>query len=1036
MNLPDIAVRKPVIVALVAALVCLLGVASLLKMPVQLFPDIEAPVISVQTSWRAAAPTEVEAEILEPQERALQGLSGLEAMNAFANAGNAFLNLRFAVGTDMQRALIEVISRMNQLPPLPRDATAPTISLGDDGGGGPNETLSWFFVQLLPGTPGPVEAHGKRIEELVRPRLESVPGVAAVRVNAGADDELQVIFDPYRAADLGVELPQLARLVGSAADVSGGFVDIGRRQYTLRFAARYGPDELANLVLDWRDGRPVRLGDVADVRVQRGDRSNLAMQNGNPAIGIQVMKVSGANVLDTLGAVKVEIEALRTGPLAEMGLTIAQSFDPSVFINQAIGMVSGNLVAGIALAALVLWLFIRERRATLVVALAIPICLLATLLVLYLTGRTLNVISIAGLAFAAGMTMDAAVVVLESIIQHRERGENLEQASIRGTQAVWPALFASTATLVIVFLPIVFIEDAEGQLFADLALAIAIAVSVSLLAAVTLLPAAAARWLKDDSRLSSAHPWWDGLAERVLRISDTPARRHATIALLLAVPAVITWLLLPPLDYLPPVKRDAIDGFFQFPPGASVDTIDREIVQPIAERMAPYMAGEKEPKLKNYYVLVWPGGGGTIGARPLDPSRMRELETLIREEITVGLPDTQVFLSQGNLFGGFGDGRNIDLQFQSADLESLLPVARRAMELVGEKLPGAQVQAFQGLEAAEPELRVTPDDRRIGEIGWTRAEVGTVVRALGDGAWVGEYFDGERRLDMILRSSGWDDPEALGAVPVATPAGSVPLGELVRVDTTVGPAGLRRVDGRRTLSLNVSPPPGMSLQQAIDTLEREVEPQLRKLLPADGAIRYAGNAGSLRTALASVGQNIAFAVLVLFLLMALLFRSARDSLLVLLTVPLASCGGVLALQIARLITPQTLDLLTMVGFIILMGVVVNNAILLADQARAGERAGLPTRAAIHEALRLRVRPIFATTLTAIVGMLPLVLVPGPGSALYRGLGIVMVGGMILNTAFLLLLLPALLRLRERPASAVATNESIGESPCEPLPARP
>jgi multidrug efflux pump subunit AcrB len=988
MNLPEIAVRKPVIVALVAALVCLLGVASLLKMPVQLFPDIEAPVISVQTSWRAAAPAEVEAEILEPQERALQGLSGLEEMNAFANAGNAFLNLRFAVGTDMQRALIEVISRMNQLPPLPRDATPPTISLGDDGGGGPNETLSWFFVQLLPGTPGPIEAHGKRIEELVRPRIESVPGVAAVRVNAGADDELQVVFDPYRAADLGVELPQLARLVGSAADVSGGFVDIGRRQYTLRFAGRYGPDELANLVLD------------------------------------------------TLGAVKVEIEALRNGPLAEMGLTIAQSFDPSVFINQAIGMVSGNLVAGIVLAALVLWLFIRERRATLIVALAIPICLLATLLVLYLTGRTLNVISIAGLAFAAGMTMDAAVVVLESIIQHRERGEPLEQASIRGTQAVWPALFASTATLVIVFLPIVFIEDAEGQLFADLALAIAIAVSVSLLAAVTLLPAAAARWLKDDSRLSSAHPWWDGLAERVLRISDTPARRHATIALLLAVPAVITWLLLPPLDYLPPVKRDAIDGFFQFPPGASVDTIDREIVQPIAERMAPYMAGEQEPKLKNYYVLVWPGGGGTIGARPLDPSRMRELETVIREEITVGFPDTQVFLSQGNLFGGFGDGRNIDLQFQSADLESLLPVARRAMELVGEKLPGAQVQAFQGLEAAEPELRVTPDDRRIGEIGWTRAEVGTVVRALGDGAWVGEYFDGERRLDMILRSSGWDYPEALGAVPVATPAGSVPLGELVRVETTVGPAGLRRVDGRRTLSLNVSPPPGMSLQQAIEALEREVEPELRKLLPADGAIRYAGNAGSLRTALASVGQNIAFAVLVLFLLMALLFRSARDSLLVLLTVPLASCGGVLALQLARLITPQTLDLLTMVGFIILMGVVVNNAILLADQARAGERAGLPTRAAIHEALRLRVRPIFATTLTAIVGMLPLVLVPGPGSALYRGLGIVMVGGMTLNTAFLLLLLPALLRLHERPASAVATNEPIGESPCEPLPARP
>jgi multidrug efflux pump subunit AcrB len=588
---------------------------------------------------------------------------------------------------------------------------------------------------------------------------------------------------------------------------------------------------------------------------------------------------------------------------------------------------------------------------------------------------------------------------------------------VRGAQLVWPELFASTATLVIVFLPVVFIEDVEGQLFADLALAIAIAVSVSLLAAVTLLPVAAARWLHDDSRLTTSHPWWERLAERVLRASDTPVRRALTITLLLGTPAVITSTLLPPLDYLPPVKRDAIDGFFQFPPGASVDTIDREIVRPIAERLAPYMAGEKEPKLKNYYVLVWPGGGGTIGARPLDPSRMGELEALIRDEIVVGFPDTQVFLSQGNLFGGFGDGRNIDLQFQSADLAALMPVARRAQELIGEKMPGTQVQAFQGLEVAEPELRVTPDDRRISEVGWTRANVGTVVRALGDGAWVGEHFDGERRMDMILRASGWDDPEALAAVPVATPGGSVPLGELVSVDTTVGPAGLRRVDGRRTLALNVSPPRGMSLQQAIDMLQRDVEPELREELPADGSIRYAGNAGSLGTALANMGENIAFAVLVLFILMALLFRSAWDSLMVLLTVPLASCGGVLALQLARLVTPQTLDLLTMVGFIILMGVVVNNAILLADQARAGEREGLSTRDAIAEALRLRVRPIFATTLTSIVGTLPLVLVPGPGSAIYRGLGIVMVGGMTLNTAFLLLLLPALLRLRERPARA-------------------
>jgi multidrug efflux pump subunit AcrB len=1020
MNLTEKSLKSPVGVAVGVGLIIVLGIVALLRLPVQLFPDIDEPVITIFTGWRAAAPPEVESELLEPQEQALRGLAGLKEIQSFANAGGAFINLQFSIGTDMGRTLIDVIARMNQLPPLPRDADAPRISLGQDGGQGPNQTLSWFFVQLKPGTPGPVENYRHEVEELMRSRIESIPGVGTVNVNAGAPDELRIEFDPYRAAELGIPIPSIVGVAGSADDVSGGFAELGRRQYTLRFAGRYRPDDLGELVLDWRDGRPVRLADVARISVERGDRNSLAVQNNNPAIAIQIIKESGADVLKTLTAVKEEIGLLREGPLADLGLAIEQSFDPSVFINQALGLVAGNLFAGVLLAIGVLWLFLRQFRSTLLVGVAIPVSVLATVLVMLVTGHSLNVISIAGIAFAVGMTLDAATIVLESILLRREKGVPPAQAALEGATRVWPALLASTLTTVIVFLPVIFLKSSEGQLFADLALTISVAIGVSLIMAVTVLPVAAARWLKPTAATQKAAEWPRRLGERMAALTDSPRQRQITIGLCMVAPALLTWLLLPPIDYLPPVKRDAIDGFFQFPPGMNVDAIEREVVQPMVSRLAPYMAGEKEPRLKNYYILIFPGGG-TIGVRPLDPNRIDELGKIVNEEITAGFPDLDVFAQQGNLFGGFGDGRNIEVRLQSADFDALLKTAREAQDVITKEMPGAQVRSFQDLELAEPELRLIPDDRRISESGWTRANVATVVRALGDGIWVGEHFDGDRRLDMILRASGWDSPDALAAVPVATPTGGVvPLGELVRIEPTVSSTGLRRVDGRRTIGINVVAPPGTSLQQAMQKLETDVGPAIEPLLPPDGGIRYAGDAGSLETALADMRVNISLALLVLFLVMAALFRSARDSALVLLTVPLASLGGVLGIRFLNLFTPQSLDMLTMVGFIILLGAAVNNAILLVESARVAERAGMSRRESVRHALEERTRPIFATSLGQLAGLLPMIIVPGPGAALYRGLGTVICGGMLLNTVFMLVLLPALLRLGEPAAeSAVA-----------------
>ena len=495
---------------------------------------------------------------------------------------------------------------------------------------------------------------------------------------------------------------------------------------------------------------------------------------------------------------------------------------------------------------------------------------------------------------------------------------------------------------------------------------------------------------------------------------------------LMGVPILVTRLLLPPLDYLPPVKRDAVDGFFNFPPGVNTATIDTEIVQPMMERLRPHMEGQKEPALLNYYIITWPTGG-TIGVRALDQTQVGELERLVRDEITTGFPDTRAYVQQGQLFGGFGGGRNIAMYLQSRDTATLLETARLGMDWVQEALPGAQVQPWPALELAQPELRVTADDQRLREAGWDRTQLGTVIRSFGDGVWVGEHFDGDRRLDVIFRAEGWDNPDDLANLPVATPAsGVVPLGELGEIERTVGPSQLRRVDRRRTVSLNITPPERMSLEETLSVLKEQVEPRLRQQLPGDGSIRYAGSADRLETAVATMSENFLLALLVLFLLMAALFRSGKDSLLVLLCIPLATVGGVVALRILNVFAFQPLDLLTMIGFIILMGLVVNNAILLVHQTRSAEREGLHRADAVRQALRLRLRPIFMSTLTTIFGMLPLVLNPGVGSVIYRGLATAIVGGMCVSTLFTLVLLPSLLRLGEvrAPGSAAAGERDL------------
>jgi len=1015
MSWTRLALGNPVATVVAVLLVVLFGALSLARLPVQLTPEVEKPEITITTDWRAAAPEEVEAQIIEPQEKVLRGLPGMTKMLATARRGQGEISIEFEVGQDLGRGLLEVLNRLNRVARYPDDVDEPVISTV----GGRSRAIAWFILKTADGNTRDIQSYQDFVEEVVQTRFERVRGVARSEIRGGREQEVRITFDPYKAALLGIELPVAARLAGGNEDVSGGETNVGKRRYTLRFAGAFSADELGELVLDWRGGQAVRLRDVAVIEARMVDRKSFVITRGQRAMAVNAHREIGVNVLDVMNGIKQAADELREGPLKRANLSFEQVYDETIYIDRSIEMLRNNLALGIGLAVVVLWWFLRKFRATLMVAIAIPGSVLAAFMLLDMSGRTLNVISLAGLAFAVGMTLDAAIVVLENIVRLREKGMNADEAALQGPTQVWGALLASTATTVAIFLPIVFLEDEAGQLFADLALTIAVAVVTSLIFALTVIPTAAAAWLK-HAELEDRHAnWWRAITSAIMRLTNTPIRRGTWIAVLIALPMLVTWALAPKADYLPEGNRNLVFAFIIPPPGVNIDHIEHEMGDVIAARMAPYMTGEKQPKIEQYFFVAFPRGV-FMGARAENEKETGALVPIINGVVR-GFPDTWAFAKRASLFGGFGEGRTVDINLQGRSLGTVLLAAQAAFGATMQAIPGANVRPFPALELAEPELRLVPNERRIREAGWNRVIMAQVTQALGEGLFVGDYFDGEERRDIIVRVQPWETPEQLDAIPLATPTGGVlPVGELVKVVRTAGPSEIRRLDRRRSVTLQVTPPPNMSLEEAIAIIKQKVAPVAEALLPEDGVIRYTGTADQLEVALKSMSGSFVLAIAILYLLMSALFQSFKDSLLVLLALPLATVGSVIALWVMNdglayfgYELFQPMDLLTMIGFIILLGLVVNNAILLVHQTRAAEREGLGRREAVEQAVSLRLRPILMSTLTSIFGMLPLLVIPGAGTELYRGLAAVIIGGMCVSTAFTLILLPSLLRIGEQ-----------------------
>lgn len=1008
MNITESAVRNPAATLVAALLVLGFGALAIYRLPIQLLPELSPPRIFIYTAWRAAAPQEIEEQIIEPQEKVLKNIQGVTSMVSSISRDQGYIELNFEIGWDIQQGLIDVITNLQQAPPLPADADEPVVAAGA-GTTGNNAAATLQLFKPDGNSSLDMVTYEDLVQTVVEPRLARIPGVSRVRLESQRQRQIAVNIDPYRLAGMGVAIDDVTRALRRATDVSGGFADVGRRQYTVRFAGSYDIDKLGELVVGWRNSQPVYLRDVAGIETGWMDRNGFSHRNGHSSYYIRLERGNNTNTVQLLDSLKEAITELNDGPLGRADLTLELSFDASLHIRRAISLVQGNLLLGLALSSLVLFYFLRIMRATLVIALSIPLSLMGAFLALQATGHSLNVISLAGLAFAVGLAMDASIIVQENIMRLGQEGMGRREAAVKGAGQVSAALISSTLTTVAIFVPIMFIEGIEGQLFRDLAITLSAAVLTSLVVSLTILPMFTAHAVSEDVPIDPLKDYWirlsDWIAVRISTYQDR--RRWAAWILGLCVGASV--LLMPKVDFLPKADVDAIESYLDLPPGTNLDTVESEIFGRIEQRLKPYYEGTKEPRIRGYNVGVGPGWA-TLFLYPAEPEGVEPMIEILRKEILADLPDVEPFVQRASMIQvDGGGGRSIAIDIRGADLETLMAIGTVGMKKVKTLWEDVSAWAQPALAMNQPELRILPDDKRLGQAGIDRATLADTVRALTDGLYAGEHFDGNRRYDLIVHGPGWSTPEDLASTPIATPmAGVQTIGELARIEYTVGPVQLQRVDGLRTVTINVLPPEHVTLEEAIERLQAELTPEIEGMLPPGASVRYRGSADRLEQAVNKMVLNFSIAVLILFAIMAAIFRSAWDSLLVLLVMPPAIAGGIIALKIFNLFSYQSLDMLTMIGFIILLGLVVNNAILLVDQTRSMERSGIDRKQAIRDAIRIRARAIFMSTLTSIFGMLPLMLVPGVGSEIYRGLAAVIVGGMTCTAALTLLLMPSLL----------------------------
>jgi HAE1 family hydrophobic/amphiphilic exporter-1 len=1004
-------------------LVTLFGVISLYRIPLQMTPTVDRPEITVETDYFGAAPQEVEQEITNRQEERLNSVEALAEITSTSSEGRSRVVLKFDWGTNKDLARLDVSEKLDLVQDVPDEAEAPVIRAVNSDEEAP---IAWIAVA----TSRPINQVREEVEDVAKARLERVAGVGAVWLFGGQEREVRVYLDPAQLAARDLTVTQVRDAIqGENRNTRGGTLDEGRRRYVVRTVGQFTDLDQLRGVIVARQGpaaAPVYLRDVATVEFGFKESQGVIRRMGHETVGMGVLRKTGANTVEVMQRVRAEIDHLNR-LYAGKDLRFEQVYDETVYIDEAISLVTDNIVSGAVLAGLALLIFLRNVWTVGIMAITIPVGVVATFILIDAFGRSLNIIMLAGLAFAVGTVMDNSIVVLENIFRHRARGEAPFEAAIEGTREVWGSMLTATLTTLAVFIPIIFVEQEAGQLFRDIAIALALVNVLSLVVTFTVTPMMAARFLRVAGRARSprqarlldlltlawlGQPIAAGFARLLTWLEHGAVRRSVTAGGIVLASVAAAWLAMPPVDYLPQGNRNFIFGIVKTPPGLNLDDKTRMIAE-IEARVLDM------PQIQDFFAVVRtedPLVGAIFRPEHSSVRRMQEGLTEFRRR-TFGIPGAiGVFVAQYPLFsrggGGLLGGVNVELDVRGDSLEEIQRIA-------GELQTGLGTLRFvnfvnSSFELGSPELQVRPDRDRARALGLNASDVGYVVETMVAGSEAGLFRDRGKELDLTLISQAGRQTASheLAEVPLATTGGHViRLADVARVEPATGPTRIDHTDLDRSITLTANINPTVPLGEAVREIEARLVGPARARLPLGYLVDLRGQAQDLAVTFDALKWSFVLAVVITYLLMCSLYESWSLPFIVMFSVPLAMTGGVLGLKLVNLVEPTVkMDVVTMLGFIILAGVVVNNAVLLVDFALQQIQAGADPKTAMRESATTRLRPIAMTAVGAVIGLLPLVVSSGSGSELYRGLGAVMVGGLSLSTFFTLILIPILFTL--------------------------
>ena len=1024
-------VRSGKLLAVVVLIICVLGIAAIFRIPVQMIPDLSVRTITVMTGWPGATPQDIEKEILIEQERYLRTLPNLLRMESSSETGRARIELEFPFGVDTNEALIRVSNALSQVPAYPENVDQPQLISSSFS----ENAFMYFNLMPKPGNPLnlDVDLIADFIEDDVRPRMERVTGVSQIDVYGAAERQVQIQVDPARLAQRGLSLLDVRNALRERnRDVSAGDIDDGKRRYLVRVVGRFRDlASLENLIVTHRNGNTIRLGDIAEVRMDHYEIRDLSYVDAERSITLAVRRESGSNVIQIKHDMLRAVAELEQDLLEPNGLQMVLLGDDVRYVQESVRSVFTNLLLGAVLATLVLYLFLRSPRATLIGLMGIPICTIAAFLGLLLFGRTINVISLAGIAFSIGMTLDNTIVVLESIEQARRRGLDRIEAAISGVREVWPAVLASSATTVLVFAPILFIQEEAGQIYSDIAIAISSAILASMLLAVWVVPATCAHLGLGKPRLDATRP--PAILTAVHWLTETSRRRAACIVIALITTVGGAWWLLPPAEYLPEGEEPKAFTSMIAPPGYNLremsriaDEVQEVLLAAVDADPALFDRGEAPITSLKYYLLRVSAGGLRVIS---EPTRDQDIQAMMDSltKLFRGYEGMRAFSGRGSIISSSQGGtRAVNLDISGPDLDSLYRTAGFALERAEALFENPQISSEPAsLSLDQPLIELRPRWERLAESGLSAEDLGFGIAALSDGAFVDEFFVDDDKVDIFVYGNAGRDQtlQQLALETIRLPNGSVmPLSALVETVETVDSDTLRRVDGRRTVPLLIVPPRDVALETAVAKVRGEMVPAMQAAgeVGSGVSLSISGAADQLEATRDSLGGNFVVAVILIYLLLTAIFSHWGLPLLILATVPLGIAGGIVGLVLVNGagsslsllgLEPffQPFDMITMLGFIILLGTVVNNPILIVDHARHRLRqAGETPVSAVRAAVEARLRPILMSTTTTVFGLAPLVFIPGAGTELYRGVGIVVLAGILISTVITLSFLPCLL----------------------------